>query len=541
MKTLLYNAKVHTQDENEPLAEAVLTEGSRFLAVGDMETLLRLCDAETKRIDLRGAAVYPGLIDSHLHILNWAVTAQELVLNDLKSRKEVIRAIRDRVKENKEQEWIDGRGFNEDLWEDDKRLLTRRELDAIAPDRGVRLTRVCGHMVIANSKAIELAGVTRETAVPDGGEMDWDMGIFSENAIALLFSGERDAGVEKCKEYLYAGLCHAADKGLTGIFSDDLGTDGFSMHTVMQAYRELEKEGRMPVRVVEQCALPDDAAFREFLDAGFAYGQGSDLIRIGPRKLYADGSLGARTAWLSVPYADSPGKRGVPIYRQEELNALAKRTHEAGMPFIVHAIGDAAADSVLEAIAYAREAVPGTDPLPDGIVHCQITTPSILDRIAQMGVHVYAQPVFTEYDWRICRSRVGAEMERTSYQWKTLLHRGVCISSGSDCPVEPLDAAKNIYCAVTRRDFSHEPRGGWMKEQCLTVEEAIFCHTVQAARAVGMQDRLGRIRPGYLTVFPRELESLDEDALLDQKPLLTMTDGRLRLCPDAGIDWNAMK
>lgn len=535
MKTLLYHGRIHTMDGETPAAEAVLMEDGRFIAVGKDEELLPLCHDGDRTMDLQGAAVYPGLTDSHLHILNFAITSRELTLHSVRSREAALEAIRRQAEKLPEGSWLDGRGFNEDLWED-HRLITRRDLDLAAPRHGVRLTRVCGHMVIANSRAMEMAGITPETPVPEGGKADPEQGIFSENAIGLLFSSRGDRGVEACKELLSVGMEQAADAGLTAIFSDDFGTGGFSMHTVAEAYRELEREGKMPLRVVEQCALPDESAFREFLDAGFFFGQGSDFFRIGPRKLYADGSLGARTAWLSVPYADTGKGQGVPIYTQEELNLLAVQSHRAKTPFIVHAIGDAAADSVLKAIAYARAAVPGTNELRDGIVHCQITTPALLKKIRDMGVCVYAQPVFCEYDLHICRDRVGAELEKSSYQWKTLLRGGVCISSGSDSPVEPFAPAKNIYCAVTRKDFDRLPEGGWLPEQCLTVEEAIACHTVQAARAVGMEDRLGKIRPGYLadlTVFPRELEAMPGDEILLQKPLMTVVGGRIRKCPEA--------
>lgn len=533
MEMILHHGLIDTMDSAQPRAEAVLIRDGRFAAVGDNEAILAMGSEATELIDLQGAAVYPGMIDSHLHILNLAITSRELELNDVRTRAAALEAVRARVAVYPAGSFVDGRGFNEDLW-DDRRLLTRAELDDVAPEHAVRLTRVCGHMVIANSAAIEKAGITADTPVPEGGAMDLTRGIFAENAINLLFPDGGAGGVALCKELLYSGMSMAADAGLTAIWSDDFGTGGYSMHTVAQAYRELDAEGRMPVRVVQQCALPDDASWQEFGEAGFFYGQGTDMYRIGPRKLYADGSLGARTACLSVPYADSAEAKGVPIYPQAELNRLAAQSHQLGMPFIVHAIGDAAAASVVDAIVYARKAVPGTDGMMDGIVHCQITTPELLARIAAEHVQVFAQPVFTEYDLHICRDRVGETLEKSSYSWATLLHSGVCISSGSDCPVEPLAPAKNIYCAVTRKDFDHQPPEGWLPEQRLTVAEAVACHTVLAARAAELDDRLGCVKTGYLadlTVFPKALDAIDPDAILDQKPLMTVVGGRIRRCP----------
>lgn len=519
-------------DPSLPTAQAVFIQDGRFAAVGTDREILSCADADTEIHDLGGAAVCPGLIDSHLHILNLAVTSQGLVLNDLRSREEFYDAISKYASKLQEGRLIEGRGFNEDLWKDN-RLPTRTELDEVSCGHPVIITRVCGHLVVANTAAITLSGVTEETKVSGDGEIDLLRGIFTENAIELLHSPGKERSIASCAELLEDGLNRAADAGLTCIFSDDIGTDGYDMHTVTSAYRLLEREGRMPVRVVQQCALPTEGAFSEFVQSGFTYGSGSDLYRIGPRKLYADGSLGARTAWLSRPYADAPDRSGVAIYSQEALDRLAVQSHASGFPFIVHAIGDAAVECVLNAIRCARRCVPGTEAFPDGIVHCQITTPKLLERILKENVHVYAQPVFTEYDLHICRSRVGIELEQTSYQWKTLLNGGANISSGSDCPVEPPDPALNIYCAVNRMDFSGMPQGGWFPGQRLTVEEAILCHTVKAAQSVGLNDRLGMIRKGFLadmSVFPHPFDQIPPQEIMHQKPIMTVMGGQVRMC-----------
>ena len=531
MDKIYYNGRIITMDEQNPAAEAVAVKDGRFAFVGGNVEALALKTDHTELIDLQGAAVYPGLIDTHLHILNLAVTNRELVLDGIKSRAGFFDVVKCGVEKAKPEGVIDGRGFNEDLW-DDKRLPTRKELDEISPNRALRLTRVCGHLAVANSKLLKEMGVDENTEVPEGGDMNLEMGWFMENALNLISRDEGDRGVALCKELLLEGMTVAADSGLTAIYSDDFGTYGFGFATVAQAYRELAQEGRMPVRVVQQCAFPDKAGFDAFFDAGFAYQQGDDFYRIGPRKLYADGSLGARTAWLSVPYADATEKRGVPIYKQEELNALAVDCHRRGMPFIVHAIGDAAAESVLTAVEFARKEVPDTDDLPDGIVHCQITSEHTLKRIAALHVQVYAQPVFVEYDLHICRDRVGETLEKTSYNWKTLLDSGVNLSSGSDCPVESLSPAGNIYCAVTRKDYDGKPSGGWLPEQRLTVHEAVACHTLNAAKAVALQDKLGCVRAGLLadlTVFPKDFATISPEEILHQKPVMTVVNGNFRI------------
>lgn len=518
-------------DPEQPTVQAVLVRGGRYAAVGREDEIRALAAVDAEERDLHGAWAYPGFTDSHMHMLSMAIQASALELNSLRSRGAVLAAVAQRAAELPEGVGIDARGFNEDLW-DDRKMLTRQELDAVAPHNPVRLTRVCGHVVIANSPAIENAGICRDTPVPPGGEADIDRGYFAENALDLI-SPTSDKGIESCKELLFSGMEAAADVGLTCVHTDDFNTAGYSMRTVTAAYQALEKEGRMPVRILQQCALPDDSSWAEFLGAGFHYGYGSDMYRIGARKLYTDGSLGARTAWLSKPYADAPDRTGVPIYSEDEFNRLAAQTHEANMPFVAHAIGDAGVQCVLEGIRYARKNVPGTDDLPDGIIHCQITTPAQLKRIASERVNVYAQPVFTEYDLHICRDRVGSEIEQSSYNWKTLYDAGVCISSGSDCPVEPCDPIKNIYCAVTRMDFDGYPQGGWMPEQRLSVYEAVDCHTVKPAQAADIGDRLGRIKVGYLadmTVLDSDMNAISPEKLMTVKPIYTMVGGALRKC-----------
>ena len=531
MDTLYYNGIVHTMDPDDPLVSAVWIRGDRIFRTGSGDRLLADFPSGGLTVDLKGSAVYPGMTDTHLHILNYAVTSSQLVLNDVRDRSVLFDMLRACAGSREKGDRIVGRGFNEDLWKDN-RLPTRAELDAVCPNHPVKLVRVCGHLAVCNSLALAESHIDENTPVPFGGHVDLEHGFFAENGLVLLSSDDCVDTVENCMEYLYAGMSRAADAGLTSIFSDDFGSGGFSMPTVAEAYRALEKAGRMPVRVVQQCAMPSSAEFNDFLKRGYRYGQGGAFYRFGPRKLYADGSLGARTAHLLRPY-EGTDSRGVSVYRQEELNALAAESHREGMPFIIHAIGDGAIENVLTAIRYARREVPGTDGLPDGIVHCQITTPEQLKAIADEHIMVYAQPVFTEYDLHICRARVGARRESTSYNWRTMYDAGVTISSGSDCPVEPLDPVKNIYCAVTRKDFDGYPEKGWMPDQRLTPEQAVACHTVNAAAQAGLSGDFGRIRKGYLadlSVFDRDFCLHNEEDLLAVKPLFTVVNGVRRDC-----------
>lgn len=532
MEQYLINGHFHQQER--AFTGWVKLQDNRIAAMGTGEA--EGISPEAIVTDLKGAHVYPGMVDTHLHILSKAITERGLVLDQVRSRDIMLQMIRDRAAKTPKGEKISARGFNEDLWED-RRLPTLAELDEAAGDHPLTLTRVCGHMMMVNRAAMQANGIDAATPVPAGSRLDLENGIVTENAIPLFTENTPDRGVAACKEALLEGLNSAADAGLTGLYSDDFCTDGFGIETVIRAYQELAAEDRMPVRVVQQCMLTTNDILNTFLQNGHHWNEGNDLYRIGPRKLYADGSLGARTAFLRRPYADQPDTHGSEVATQDEMNALLAAGHRAGMPTVVHCIGDGAVQRVLDAIRFARETVPGTDEIPDGLVHCQITDAAQLRQIREMKVQVLAQPVFTEYDLHICRDRVGAEMEKTSYNWRTLYEDGVLITSGSDCPIESLEPVKNIYCAVTRKDYDHYPPEGWMPEQRLTPRQAIDCHTAKAAQAAGYADRLGQIREGYLadfSIFDKSFEDVDPDDILSIRPVMTVMNGRVRVCDQKG-------
>ena len=530
MESVFYSAHIFSENGENSGKTALLVRDGRVALVGTDAEILAAAGSASDMTDLKGAYVYPGMTDSHLHILNKAYTDSQLPLEGLKSREEVLEAVRRRARMLPAGARIDGRGYNEDLWED-RRPVTRAELDLVCPDRAVRLTRVCGHTVTANTRALEEKGMTGAYRPPEGGTVDPVTGAVTENAIFDLFRNDENPGVEDCMQKLLAGMNYAADLGLTQIFSDDLTSGPYGAETVLEAYRRLDAEGKMPVRVVEQCALATDEEMTAWAAKGRAYMSGSGFFRIRPRKLYADGSLGAGTAWLREPYADREGT-GVRVTGTEEMKKLFVTAHRLGYPCIVHAIGDGAVQCVLDAAAYAKRVLPESAALPDGIVHCQITGPDQLERIREEDLCVYAQPVFAEYDLHICSKRVGAERESTSYAWKTLYDSGVRISSGSDCPVEDASPAGNIYCASERKDYSGFPQGGWTPREKLTRREAILCHTVQAARCAGLEDRMGRVAPGYLadfTVYDRDLETVSAEELLRLRPVMTVVNGKIRV------------
>lgn len=284
----------------------------------------------------------------------------------------------------------------------------------------------------------------------------------------------------------------------------------------------------MTVRVYEQCLLPTMKQLEDFLARGYRTGQGSAYFKIGPLKLLSDGSLGARTAFLSQPYEDgeNPDERGIAIYSQEELEKLITLADGAGMQIAVHAIGDGAMEMAVRAYERAMEANPDRTDRRHGIVHCQITTGRLLEAFRRLKLHAYIQSIFLDYDNHIVEARIGAERAGETYQFKTLLSMGVSVSNGSDCPVERPDVMAGIQCAVTRTTLDGTKT--FLKEQALTVEEAISTYTAMGAEASFEEQEKGTLSVGKLAdfaVLERDIRACAPDRIKDTAVLETYVGG----------------
>jgi predicted amidohydrolase YtcJ len=346
---------------------------------------------------------------------------------------------------------------------------------------------------------LELLNITPDTPQRPGGQILWEEGIFFDNAMDLVLSAIPAPDKEDVKAMIRAACRSLNRRGITGCHSDDYSTfQNLPWQTVNEAFRELEEAGELTLRVYEQANFPTLSGLKEFVTAGNTTGVGSDRFRIGPLKLLGDGALGTRTAYLSRPYADAPDTRGLSVFTAEAFDSLIGYAHEQGMQVAVHCIGDACLDLVLNSIEKALTANPRQDHR-HGIVHCQITRPDQLDRIAKLGLHVYAQSIFLDYDIHIVECRAGEELAASSYSWKTLMDKGVTVSNGSDCPVETPDVLAGIQCAVTRRDLKGS--GPYLPGEAFTVEQALNSYTTVSAHAGFEEGKKGRIAPGMLADF----------------------------------------
>lgn len=405
-------------------------------------------------------------------------------------------------------------------------LPTRADLDTLVPDHPLLLDRVCGHIMVCNTAALKAAGITAATPVPEGGGIDLGPdgqpnGLLRDNAVALVRKILPAENVEDIKAEFVAACARAVSKGLTTVQTCDIRSRDWPL--VVQALRELDEAGLLPLRLVLQCALDTPEDYRAFLDAHIQDGR---MWKVGPLKLFLDGSLGARTAWMRRDYADEPGQRGLCCLGYDTALTMARMADAAGKQVVAHAIGDAAVDEMLNVI----EALcpHGENPHRHGVVHCQITTRDQWDRFAALQAGALVQPVFLDYDHTIVTARCGAELAATSYAFGTAVRLGVPVSYGTDAPVEDLDPLRNFYCAVTRRPLA----GGapWQPEECVTRAQALDCYTRGGAYNEFAEAEKGLLLPGYradFVVLDGDLLTVPEEQLLQLRVMATVVGGRV--------------
>ena len=503
MRTLYHNGRVYTGAL--PLVSAFAVEDGRFVFAGSNAEGAALGCEES--VDLGGAFVCAGFNDSHMHLLNYG---QSLAMAELAAHTDSLAGMLEYLRAyaaaqpSGEGRWIRGRGWNQDYFTDADRMPDRRDLDTVSTETPVVIVRCCGHCLAVNSRALALCGVTADTPCPEGGRIGMrggePDGLFYDDAMTLIYDRLPVPDKAEIKDMIRLACRALNGYGVTSVQSDDYCVfRAVPWQTVNEAYRELEESGELTVRVYEQSNFTDLPSLREFVEAGCVTGAGTDRFRIGPLKMLGDGSLGARTAYLSEPYADDPDKRGIPIFTQEQMDSMIGYAHARGMQVAVHTIGDATMDMILDAVEKAQAAHPRAD-ARHGVVHCQITRPDQLDRLIAMGIHIYAQTIFLDYDIHIVERLVGPERAASSYRWKTLMRGGCSVSNGTDCPVELPDAMAGIQCAVTRTTL-RDRIGPYLPEEAFTVQEALDSYTIRSAEASFEENVKGRIAPGYLADF----------------------------------------
>ncbi|MBO6159214.1 MAG: amidohydrolase [Firmicutes bacterium] len=503
MKDIYYHGQVYAGDGQ--FCQAFLVEDGLIAAAGRDEEILAMATDGTRCHDLAGWFVVSGFNDSHMHLLGLGGSLSSAQLsNHTGSLQEMLDYLKEYARENPPSEgrWLTGRGWNQDYFTDAARMPDRHDLDLISTEYPVMLTRACGHCCVINTPLLKLAGITGEEKI-EGGSVGMENGHpdgrLYDNAINLLTPYLPVPDKEEVKRRIRLACRMLSSYGITSVQSDDYSVNRqIPFETINAAYRELEAEGELSVRVYEQANFTSLSQLQRFVEAGNITGKGSSKFRIGPLKMLGDGSLGSYTACLSRPYADKPDTRGLLLFSAEQMNEMVRYANEHGMQVAIHAIGDACLDQVLDAVDLALKEKPRADHR-HGVVHCQISRPDQLRRIRDLQMHVYAQSIFLDYDNHIVASRVGDDMASTSYSWKTLMKEGVSVSNGSDSPVEPPDVMRGIQCAVTRTSL--DGTGPYLPQEAFTLEEALDSFTICGARASFEEDRKGRIAPGCYADF----------------------------------------
>lgn len=505
MKTIYTNGVVYTGEM--PFCQAFAVENGRFLYAGSNEEAVKLKNEDDLIYDLEGRFVCAGFNDSHMHLVNYGYSLQ---MADLASHTESMEAVKNAVKQFIEERqiepgtWVRGRGWNQDYFTDDKRFPTRYDLDEISSEHPICLTRTCGHACVVNSRALSMAGITKDTPQIPGGHFELGPdgepnGIFRENAMDLIYSRLPEPTKDDIKKMIVAASKALNSYGVTSSQTDDLLVfNNVPYQRILDAYAELEAEGKMTVRVNQQAQFMDLDGLKEFVEKGYNTGWGSEWFRIGPLKMLGDGSLGARTAYMSEPYADDPSTRGIPIFTREQFEEMVCFANSHHMQVAIHAIGDGILDDILAAYEKALTECPRTDHR-HGIVHCQIMRPDQIVKFRELSLHAYIQSIFLDYDIHIVEDRIGAKKAKSSYNFKTL-YDTVHTSNGSDCPVELPDVMAGIQCAVTRTTLKDHV-GPYLQNQALTVKEAIDSFTIEGAYASFEENVKGQIKAGMLADF----------------------------------------
>ena len=527
---LFYNGHFYT---GPGYAASVLwAQGGRIRALGGPE-LLAAAPPELPRTDLGGGWALPGFNDSHLHLLDVGRGLASVDLFGASGPADIAARCAAFVRAHAVPpgQAVYGNGWNQDLFAGPHALPTRADLDAAVPDHPLLLDRVCGHIMLCNTAALRAAGITSQTPDPPGGGIDRGPGgepngLLRDNAVALvrpLLPAETPAA---CAGRWRAALAHAAAHGLTSVQTCDVRSRDWP--TVLAALEELDAQDALPLRLTLQCAMDTPEDLQALWDAGYRPGAHGKRWKIGPLKLFLDGSLGARTAWLRGGYADAPGAHGLCCLPMAEALALARKADAAGMQVVAHAIGDGAMEEMLDIIETLNAPRGGANPLRHGVVHCQVTTPGQWDRLAALGAGALVQPIFLDYDHTIVTARCGAALAGTSYAFGDAVRRGLPVSYGTDAPVESLDPLRNLYAAVTRRPLS----GGapWQPQQAVTRAQALFCYTQGSAWQEFAEAEKGRLAPGFLadfTVLDRDYFTVPEADIPRLRVQATVTGGQV--------------
>lgn len=405
-------------------------------------------------------------IDSHLHVLGLGYIESMINLTKYKNIKDITK-----IKSNKE--FIIGRGWHENDFKE-KRQPNKTDLNKISKDNPVIFIRVCGHVLVANDKAMELANIKVDSPQISGGTFDYETGVFTEDAISIIYNIIPKPTKEDIKDMFILGNKILVNNNIYMCASDDFSTLPVDYKLVLEAMLEVYEEGKMQVKIIEQINLPSKNLLDEFI-SNKNHLINLPLLKMGPLKLLADGSLGGRTAYMRKPYNDDPDNKGVKVFEDKVINDLIYNADRNGMDVNIHAIGDAAIDQVLDGIEASLEKTKRTDHR-HAIIHAQLANNEQIDRMVDLGVSAIVQPIFLNSDIPIIESRIGKVRMNESYLFKTMYNKGITVGFSTDAPVEDVSPLDNINVAMNRISLKYPNYGVFLENERFTYQECLECY-----------------------------------------------------------------
>lgn len=517
---IITNARIWTGNPGQPYAEAMAVSGDTIVAVGSNRETMKYRADSTTMLDMQGRFITPGFIDSHIHMLQGGLDLTSVQLRGAATPEEFIRRMADFAAGLKPGTWIVGGNWDEKDW---GRMPEKGWIDSVTPENPVFVSRLDGHMGLANSLAMKLAGVDRTVKDVSGGAIGRNAageptGIFRDNAMDLIYNKIPPASEEETDDALVAAMNYFAGNGVTSVHGVDAGA-------YLNAIERVRSKNGLITRIYAMVPL---SYWKQLAEKIGSAGKGDDWVKMGGVKGFVDGSLGSHTAAFLEPYTDQATDSGLFVNTTEDLYRWISNSDSAGLQVMIHAIGDRAINFLLNTYEQV-EKENGDRDRRFRIEHSQHIAPSDIPRFASLKVIASMQPYHCIDDGRWAEKYIGQERIKTTYAFRSLLDSGAILAFGSDWPVAPATPLEGIYAAVTRRTLDDKNPGGWVPEQKITVEEALRAYTSDAAYASFEENIKGTIEPGKLADFvilDQDITAIDPISIRDVKILQTYVAGR---------------
>jgi predicted amidohydrolase YtcJ len=527
---IIANAKVWTVDKARPTAQAVAVLGDRIVAVGSNADVDAWRGPSTRMIDAGGHLLLPGFNDAHVHFVSGGLQLASIDLNDATSPEEFVRRIAERARKTPKGEWILGGDWDETKWTP-AQLPTKELIDPATPNTPVFVTRYDGHMGLANSLALRLAGITAQTPDPPGGVIVRDAqgnptGALKDAALDQISKSIPPLSHQQRLQTVQRALAHAASLGVTSVQEMDDNGEEFEDIAV---YSELLQRGELTARIYTAPLIKyaDDEA-----KIGIRHAFGGPYLRIGALKTFADGSLGSSTAYFFEPFTDQPNNHGLLSDAMQPLSLMREhmmKADAAGLQICTHAIGDQGISMILDLYSEVETAHRPAD-RRFRIEHAQHMAAKDFDRFAKLHVIASVQPYHAIDDGRWAEKRIGHDRASRTYAFRTFLDHGVRLALGTDWNVAPLNPMVTVYAAVARATLDGKNPNGWFPEQKLTLPEALEAYTMGSAYAEFQENEKGSITPGKLAdmvLLSADLFSIAPEKIRDVKVLKTIVGGKV--------------